>query len=589
MKIIICGHRGVGKTSLLQRLQKTFYNFTFIDLDQKIEEVSALSTQDFFRLHGEPEFRKIELQTFHSLKPPSLIVIAVGGGFPVDQISQEDLVIFVQRDSDSAGRIFLNRPRLKSEVSALQESLDIFSSRQERFMRRADFVYSMQEGMELGGASLFQAEANLFAQVFSFAFPSSVTDEKLGIIRCPSMIITLEPIVLQRAKRWQLFCHLLKKLDFLVELRDDLLSVEQIQEVQKVVSPRQCVYSRRQQVAKSDVSWSSFAAVDWALELGDVPEELFSLGEKLIVSCHVNEKAKNLSLLREKSPPFAKMKSSPMVSSFSELLSDNDGDINFLPRSIDGRWRWYRLLRARLQPLNYYRYWQGSALDQADFFERICFVPKQSNFAAVLGDPIKHSYSPAFHHQFFHSFETCLLPIRVSESEWEEAFSLLKKLGLKWAAVTSPLKKDLFESVPNHGEQAKLFHAANTYCGSYCENTDQVGLKSLLEVENLQQWVVWGGGGTLEMIRHFLPDAKYVSVRGEVDRNLNPRQILWAAPRKQPMIFPPQEWRPEVVVDLNYNSNSPGLEYALNCGARYVSGLRMFIAQAEAQQKIWSR
>lgn len=596
MKIVISGHRGAGKTSLLRRLQKVFNVFTFVDLDQRIEEVTTKSISALFQQHGEAGFRKIELETYQSLTATNLTVIAVGGGFPVDQISEDDLVIFVRRISDSAGRLFLNRPRLKPEISPLQESLELFAPRQDRFLQRADFIYHMPEGMDLAGSSLFDVESALFSKIFSFVTKESTPSTALDIpqvFQLPKQmvhaIITLEPVVLQRPKRWQLFAHFANELGFFVELRDDLLTDTRIAEVIQEISPQQIVYSCRRIGAKPKTSWTSFAAVDWAVELGEVPEELLGLVEKLIVSCHNDDKEENISILRAKSPPHAKKKCSPLVNSFSELCLSEDENINFLPRSVEGRWRWYRLLRAQSQALNYYRYWQGSAADQASFFEMFSFIPKISAFAAVLGDPVQFSFSPVFHHQFFYERHTCMLPIQVREEEWDVAFATLKKLGLRWAAVTSPLKKLLFATVQKRGAGTEDFQSANTYCDSVCENTDQVGLKALLEIENSGDWVVWGGGGTLEMIRHLLPRANFVSVRGGSGRDLRPRQILWAAPRKEPMIFPPEEWHPETVVDLNYNSNSPGLEYALDCGARYVSGLRMFIAQAEAQQQIWSR
>jgi shikimate 5-dehydrogenase len=53
--------------------------------------------------------------------------------------------------------------------------------------------------------------------------------------------------------------------------------------------------------------------------------------------------------------------------------------------------------------------------------------------------------------------------------------------------------------------------------------------------------------------------------------------------------MPPKQWKPSILVDLNYTEDSPGREYALQVGAEYVSGLRMFQVQAEKQREFWLR
>ena len=59
--------------------------------------------------------------------------------------------------------------------------------------------------------------------------------------------------------------------------------------------------------------------------------------------------------------------------------------------------------------------------------------------------------------------------------------------------------------------------------------------------------------------------------------------------KKNSAAWPPDSWRPGAVIDLNYSEDSPGREYAQRTVARYFSGLKMFRAQAEAQQRFWEK
>ncbi|MNL62489.1 hypothetical protein D3C87_1865150 [compost metagenome] len=53
--------------------------------------------------------------------------------------------------------------------------------------------------------------------------------------------------------------------------------------------------------------------------------------------------------------------------------------------------------------------------------------------------------------------------------------------------------------------------------------------------------------------------------------------------------MPPPEWRPAMILDLNYKEDSMGREYAQSFGANYTSGLVMFLAQAQGQRAFWSQ
>ena len=84
MKWILIGHRGVGKTQLLRRLEIYFEGnpeLAFIDLDHHIELKFKKPIFELFPEVGESAFRKIEREIFDSLleQYPSFIILWTPG------------------------------------------------------------------------------------------------------------------------------------------------------------------------------------------------------------------------------------------------------------------------------------------------------------------------------------------------------------------------------------------------------------------------------------------------------------------------------------------------------------------------------
>ncbi len=72
---------GSGKTKIGRKLAEALA-FSFVDLDDRIEEESGRSISEIFRQEGESRFRELEqraLQATHSLQQT---IIATGGGTP---------------------------------------------------------------------------------------------------------------------------------------------------------------------------------------------------------------------------------------------------------------------------------------------------------------------------------------------------------------------------------------------------------------------------------------------------------------------------------------------------------------------------
>ena len=145
MVTAIVGHRGTGKTELLKRLGFYFrdQNIDLLDLDTLIENKIGKSIREMFLENGEQYFRELErqvfLETVQNRDRDTYIVL--GAGFNLDLIPDTARVLWVRRQTDLDGRIFLDRPRLDINVSPLLEFRQRAETREQRFQNRYDDLY----------------------------------------------------------------------------------------------------------------------------------------------------------------------------------------------------------------------------------------------------------------------------------------------------------------------------------------------------------------------------------------------------------------------------------------------------------------
>lgn len=606
VKYVLIGHRGVGKSELYRRMQ--YYlsgqGYDFYDLDVELESKAMKTITDIFTEHGEKYFRDLERQIYFELSQKTKnqnVVISTGAGFDVSIIEREAYVLWVRRKTDMDGRIFLDRPRLNPVDSPLQEFKNRAELRQKSFQAHASHVYLMPEG-EL---SFHQAAQEIEKKILF-----STYNDVGGCV-------TVVPDYFNSEYTWNRFVKRFanKNVEYF-EIRDDLLSYEQIQKVICDLSNEKIIFSLR----SPDVAQKTFITtdefkkwiangilVDWAMELKDsgfladiVPRE------QLIVSCHSSE-WKNL-VTYEKIAAY--LKAAPLVESFGDVISlfdwhcENPQSRSVLPWSHNGRWVWFRQYMKFRQKINFWREGAGMNHDQPTLFEWLASYPQPQVFAAILGDPVYHSYTPIEQGEFFHQKKMSIYAVQVSENEWSLAWPFLERLGLRYAAVTSPLKK-LAARMSKHDA---ALTSINTLCRQKGDDiwvgtsTDESGFKILAEglemVSPLQEnIVVWGGGGVLPSIQKTFPRAKFFSSRTgelreenkntEVDSTYEPKIIIWGAPRSEGTRFPPPHWRPQMIVDLSYKEDSLGKEYAQKLGIAYISGFKMFFEQAQQQRKFW--
>lgn len=619
-RVAFIGHRGVGKTTFLGRVTEYLKDksIKFIDLDQEITNRTGRSLKDIFLEDKEVGFRKLELDVFQTIdhelninnevlldrevpldkevnnknpgfriQEPQAVFLILGAGFDPRNIPETWEVIWLRRASDAGGRIFFDRPRLNANIPSLQEFMERYQQRQIAYENRADQVLFLDEGLES-----FDPIERAF-----------VREEFQNL----SGTMTLLPSQFHSELKFRRWTH--SRLQWGLqhfELRDDLLTFEQMNLALNIVPKERLILSFRDplRIPQTFLLIKNYELLfDWPLEFGPC-----NVKKPNIISLHRREQGVSLKKTLEQ---FEVIKDSEILLkaalptyNFHDLDSgrrwqkEQPSRRSFLPHSTEGRWVWDRLLASSEQPLNFIREGQGSGPDQPTLLQwaRYRSLQNSTNFAAVLGDPVSHSRTPAEQGPFFAKRKIPIFAIQVQKKEWEEgALESLRSRGLAFAAVTAPLKHHALAQATCDSKALNL-QAANTLIWKskwVATNTDLVGFKKAIEdIGELGIVAVWGGGGTLGVIKTVLPQAHLYSQRTGSPRFGNgvesPDTVIWAAgAMTMNGSAPPKTWRPKRIFDLSYNENSPGRAYALEKGSIYISGLKMFNEQAAAQRRFW--
>jgi shikimate 5-dehydrogenase/energy-coupling factor transporter ATP-binding protein EcfA2 len=580
--ILLVGHRGVGKSTLLAQLKQLGHEA--YDLDDQVATDHGASISELLA-DSETKFRELEHSTLDNLIaqiPGSVIgidtehdkvtdsdkatFICLGAGFE-GPLPKHCHVIWVRRVTDASGRSFLSRPRLDQAKSPLGEYLDRFKVREARYRQWADEELTLPESPE--GLDI------AFVQSF------------FGNLQVP-YDLTLLP---ENFRAWRSFVARRKAWNVRrYEVRDDLLTAEMIAQVKRDLPSRQVLYASR-------LAQSELPAGDWALELGEPPPTP-STQSKQIISLHTRQPGSLNETLAHINSFAARgiLKLAVLIHTFQELKEGHqwwqqDPERRaFLPRSKNGRWRWYRSLYGPRMPLHFIREGDGSGLDQPFLWQAVRQVPFKKHFAAVLGSPVDHSYSPLEHLAYFKSKDMPFVSIEVLEDEWSTALPVLRALGLSHAAVTAPLKNKA-------SELAGLQEPVNTlyFKGQQVRamNTDVMALEKLkleLGLPTQQVWL-WGGGGIKASVKKVWPHVEVIAARtglsDSATHNRHPQLVIWAVGRREGIQMPPADIKPQLILDLNYGADSPGLEWAVAKNLPYQSGRKMFKLQAEAQRRFW--
>jgi len=585
MITILIGHRGVGKSTLLSRLAGYFPTAFCFDLDREVEKTNG-SIAEIFARQGEEAFRSIEKKVFQDLYEQCLTTpvafIAVGAGFQ-GEMPRDARVLWVQRAVDVSKYIFGDRPTLNDDKKNPGMPLELFEARTRHYRSIATEEYLMPEGE-------FETlrEEELFFQN-NLRFLGGALTVMPHDVRSPQFATWLKDRCYWNVE-W-------------LELRDDILSSDEIALAIKSIPVAKRLFSfrRREAVQSSWAHAALCARIDWPIEFGEPPAALVN---RVIYSYH-SEAANFEADLAKMNGTAGSVKWSPVIENLRDLerahlWASTDPQRSLLPRSASGKWGWYRLVRKHKQPLNFFREGEGSALDQPSLVQWAQRDVRFQHFAAVLGSPVAHSWTPQFHAEFFKNKKMDAFAIDVSAEELENGgLEFLRGLGFRAFAVTSPLKDWATELVGGH-EPCNTLAWSDADKVWYGTSTDKAGFLALVQQAEIlftrgKNAAIWGGGGVLQALREVLPLAHlYAAQTGRSRANSsaveNPSTVVWAGGESaQKILSCHPDWRPERVVDLNYRGDSAGLHYALVTGARYYSGREMFFAQAQEQQKFWRR
>ncbi len=98
--VYIIGFMGSGKSTAGKKLAASL-EWTFIDLDRKIEEKAGKTIPQIFAQDGEDQFRQIETDVLKSVKGLTETIISTGGGTPchgdnMDLMLETGLTIYLK-------------------------------------------------------------------------------------------------------------------------------------------------------------------------------------------------------------------------------------------------------------------------------------------------------------------------------------------------------------------------------------------------------------------------------------------------------------------------------------------------------------
>lgn len=640
--IFFIGHRGVGKTSFARHFEDSY------DLDALIGNEAQIFK--IFEEKGEEEFRTLEFRTLDQLlsdKKPKVVVL--GAGFKLEEypFPKEAFFIWIQRESDKTGRIFLDRPRLIKDIDPLTEFLDLKQKRDQIFSKISDFSFLLEEGpftLEESSAYLKKLLNSRERSADGSGGDSWNGDKDSDSNNSNSIDSSHNHSHSKSQNQNQIHKsqnNFYTPLNFSElyffkgpsELRTDVFSEAQILKTLNQNYDRIFVVAfRGQKPSKDFVSKLESLSV-----LVDVPLELFpnydfQYKADYFYSLHKKPSEKELKsiLIQVK-----KLKWAPLIKNFEELvkwdtfLNDeiknryteqtkhlktqrgggetlSDKKVSFLPRDQAGlgRFRWYRIVCRFDNFINYFRFGLNDFLDQPAYFDDLYLDSnkyKNGSMGAVLGGDTRLSHSPSFHRKYFATkMNSNYLSVSLNTvtADLKEVFDFLESKNIRFLSVTAPFKKDVAQLAKTSEPQNTVFLKSKPTTRKdeifKTTNTDKVSIEKLIKkIEDLNLKVcIWGQGAMGQLIYDQLKtkNKQIRSVRKSSNVAVEAQILIWACGAETNALpFFKEGAKPlKYIFDLEYKEHSFARKLAQDSGAKYISGEDFFINQAEAQQQFFS-
>jgi len=147
--LALIGFMGSGKSSV-GRMAAELLEFQFLDTDHEIEERAGKRISAIFEQDGEPVFREWERRICEMIEDRSGLVIATGGGLPINEanlqsLKRHSLVVclwaspetILERVSGHSHRPLLNDPNPRERIRSLL-------AQREPHYRQADVLVSTE-------------------------------------------------------------------------------------------------------------------------------------------------------------------------------------------------------------------------------------------------------------------------------------------------------------------------------------------------------------------------------------------------------------------------------------------------------------
>lgn len=158
--IFLTGFMGCGKTTLGRKLASRL-GYIFMDLDHILEVQTGISIAEYFSIHGEDAFRKLESEVLKQTEYPANAVISTGGGLPcffdnMDWMNSRGKSVYIKLspktlatrlDSEKTHRPLLREKHGEDLIAFIGEKL----TEREPFYNRATIV---SDGLSLTAEKL---------------------------------------------------------------------------------------------------------------------------------------------------------------------------------------------------------------------------------------------------------------------------------------------------------------------------------------------------------------------------------------------------------------------------------------------------
>ena len=159
--IYLVGFMGAGKTSVGRRVAEIL-GWSFVDLDQRIEETAGESIRELFRREGEAHFRVLEGTELRRVSEQQRTVVALGGGAFCS--AENQLVI-----QTTGASVWLDAPiDLLSSRCSLDSTRPLFTNRQEMeelLERRRPYYQKANLRVEVASHSIEENAQRVVAEI----------------------------------------------------------------------------------------------------------------------------------------------------------------------------------------------------------------------------------------------------------------------------------------------------------------------------------------------------------------------------------------------------------------------------------------